>query len=280
MKDILYGVKYATLEEINPDTQLPPVVGGVYVGVDTAESVEMEAIMSEGVEDIARSDSKILAVVRTPDLLYGYDVTLKDNTFDPAIASLIEGGVSTIVNDEVTGYRAPLLSEGATNLKPFRLTLYVASYEGDSIQHYVKIVMNNCSGSAFAFSSGKEFYAPEFKIRAREATKASLSIKTMSYVSHIPSDLSVTPTTDAFDKKSGTADNIDLPFTVANGTPTAVYNMDTATALTVTTHYTIVNGVVTILKAYLGTLANGTHELLFVTSIGNISVTITVTTTP
>lgn len=195
MKDILYGVKLAILQELNPKTQLPNYAGAV-CRVDTAESVEMEPVESEGAEEVSRSDEKILAIVRTPDLLYGYDVTMVDNTFDPEISALIEGGtVERNQEDEVVGYRSPMLSEGSTKMKPFRLTLFVANYEGDSIKNYVKVVCNNCSGKAPKFSAAKEFYAPEFSIKAREATKANLPIKSLDYSDSLPSDTKPTIST-------------------------------------------------------------------------------------
>lgn len=184
-KDILYGVKLVVLEEIDKVTQ-EVVPDGVTCRIDTAESVEMEAVISEGTEESTRNDNKILAIVRTPDLLYGYDLTLKDNTFDPEIAGLIEGGVVKKANGVVTGYRSPMLSEGASKMKSFRANFYIANYEGDSIKNYVKMTCNNCSGTAPSFSGAKEFYAPEFTIKAREATKANLPIKSMEYVDELP----------------------------------------------------------------------------------------------
>lgn len=186
MKDVLYGVKLVILEEIDPVTQLP-VDNGVKCRINTAESAEMEPVMSEGNEDVARTDERILAIVRTPDLLYGYNITLKDNTFDAMVAALIEGGVvNKDASGNITDYRAPLISEGNSNMKPFRALIYVANYEGDSIKNYVCITLNNCSGSAPGMNAAKEFYAPEYTIKAREATKAGLPIKNLSYVTSLP----------------------------------------------------------------------------------------------
>lgn len=185
-KDILYGIKLAVLEPLDPATQKPPTTGGTKINVQTAETAEMEAVLSEGTEDLKRNDEKILAIVRTPDLLYGYNLTFTDNTFDPEIMALIEGGTLTKTSDTISGYRSPLLSEGATKMLPFRMTLYVANYEGDSIKNYVKVTLNNCTGSAPGMSLGKEFYAPELTIKAREATKASLPVREIAYVTTLP----------------------------------------------------------------------------------------------
>lgn len=188
MADVLYGVKRVVLTELDPATQLPKEQG-IVCHIETGESAELEPVVSEGEENVKRTDDKILAVVRTEDLLYGYDMTFVDNTFDPTIASLIGGGKVTKGNKEsgntVTGFETPMMSEGAT-MKPFKAEIYVANYEGDSIKNYVCITLNNCKGKAPKFSVGKDFYAPEFEIKAREATKAKKPIKSISYVDALP----------------------------------------------------------------------------------------------
>lgn len=187
MADVLYGVKRVVLTELDPSTQLPKSSGGVVCHIETGESADLEPVVSEGEESVARTDDRILAIVRTPDLLYGYDVTFKDNTFDPTIASLIGGGTVTKKSDsdQIEGFSTPLIKDGNT-LKPFKAEIYVANYEGDSIKNYVCISLNNCTGKSPKFSVGKEFYSPEFEIRAREATKANKPIKSISYVDALP----------------------------------------------------------------------------------------------
>lgn len=192
-KDILYGIKYVELEELDPITQIPPTANPKVYVIDTAETAELESVVSEGEEELKRNDSKILAIVRTPDLLYGYDVTLTDNTFDPEIMALIEGGTLVKEIDEIIGYDSPMLSQGSANMKQFRMHIYVANYVGDSIENYVKITLNNCTGSAPNMSVGKEFYAPEFSIKAREATKAGLPIKGITYVDVLPTAVVIPP---------------------------------------------------------------------------------------
>lgn len=185
MADILYGVKMLVLEELDEKTQLPKE-GGVTCYATTGQSAELEPVVSEGEEKIARSDTKILAIVRTPDLLYGYNLKLVDNTFDVNAAALIEGGA--VKKDEsgaVIGYDSAMLADGAT-MKPFRATIYVANYQGDSIVNYVKLTLNKCEGKAPTIKVGEDFFAPEFEIKAREATKAGLPVKNLEYVDELP----------------------------------------------------------------------------------------------
>ena len=185
MADILYGVKLLVLEELDEKTQLPKT-GGVKCYATTGKSAELEPVVSEGEEKIARSDTQILAIVRTPDLLYGYDIKLVDNTFDVNVAALIGGGaVKTGEDGSIIGYDSSMLADGAT-MKPFRATLYVANYMGESIVNYVEITLNKCEGKAPSIKVGDEFFAPEFNIKAREATKAGLPVKSVKYVDELP----------------------------------------------------------------------------------------------
>lgn len=185
MADILYGVKLLVLEELDETTQIPKV-GGTKCYATTGKSVELDPVVSEGEEKVARSDTKILAIVRTPDLLYGYNLKLVDNVFDVSAAALIEGGaIKKDATGKVIGYDSSLLSAGVT-MKPFRASIYIANYEGDSIVNYVKLVLNKCTGKAPAIKVGEDFFAPEFEIKAREATRAGLPVKSLEYVDTLP----------------------------------------------------------------------------------------------
>lgn len=185
MADVLYGVKRVVLTELDPKTQLAKA-GGVVCHIETGESVDLTPVISEGSEEVARTDDKILAVVSTPDLLYGYDFNFKDNTFDPSIAGLVGSlKVDKEADGTVLTVSTHMLAEGS-QLKPFKAEIYVGNYEGDSIKNYVVVTLNNCRGKAPAFTVGKEFYAPEFEIKAREATKASLPIKSIAYATALP----------------------------------------------------------------------------------------------
>lgn len=186
MADILYGVKMLVLEELDPKTQLLKN-DGMKCYVDTGQSAEIEPVISEGEEKIARNDTRILAVVRSDDLLYGYNLKFVDNTFDVNTAALIEGGaVKKGPDGEIIGYDSAMLEEGAT-MKPFRASIYVANYSGENIVNYVKLTFNRCTGKAPTIKVGEEFFAPEFEVKAREASRAGLPIKSLEYVEDLPS---------------------------------------------------------------------------------------------
>lgn len=181
---ILYGIKKAVLTELDAVTGLVKE-SGVKATIKTAEEASLSPVLSEGAEEILRNDTNILAVVRTDDLLYGYDFTFKDNQFDLNSAQLL-GGLVVEEGDNVV-VKTPMLSEGSV-LRPFKMELYVANYEMDAIVGYAKITLNKCFGKFPEISIGKEFFAPEFEVKARENSAANLPIFSIEEVEELPAD--------------------------------------------------------------------------------------------
>ena len=185
--EILYNIERVVLTELDPTTGLPKSNGGVKTTISTAKEAKLSPVISEGAEDILRNATEILAVVREDDLLYGYDFTLTDNTFSIEAAQLVAGYVKTTGGSPgANDIETPMMENGNQG-KPFKTEIYVANYEGDSIKNYCKITLNKCLGKFPEMTVGSEFYAPEFQIKARENTKASLPIKSIAWVDSLPS---------------------------------------------------------------------------------------------
>ena len=183
---ILDNIKRVVLTELDPKTGAPKAEGGVKASIATAQKAELEPVLSEGDEDVLRAPDKILAVVRTDDLIYGYDVKLTDNTFSADVAGLVAGyKVTKGSNSQKDKYATPMMTEGFTG-KPFKLDIYVANYSGDAIVDYAKVTLNKCIGKFPTMSIGDGFYAPEFEIKARENSAAKLPIKEITFVDEIP----------------------------------------------------------------------------------------------
>ena len=181
---ILYGIKKAVLTELDATTGLAKE-SGIVASIKTAEEASLSPVFSEGAEEILRNDTNILAIVRTDDLLYGYDFTFKDNQFDLDSAQLL-GGYVVEEGDNVV-VKTPMLAEGSVP-RAFRMELYVANYEMDAIVGYVKITLNKCFGKFPEMTIGKEFFAPEFEVKARENSAANLPILSMEEVEELPTD--------------------------------------------------------------------------------------------
>lgn len=184
---ILYNIKKVVLTELDPSTGKAKT-SGVVSHIKTAQKAELEPVLSEGEEDILRNDTSILAVVRTDDLIYGYNVKLTDNQFDDTVAGLVAGyKVTTQTQPKTKKLATPMMSEGNI-AKPFKLEIYVANYSGDSIVNYAKVTLNKCTGKFPTMTVGDGFFAPEFEIKARENTKANLPIKEIEFVDELPAD--------------------------------------------------------------------------------------------
>ena len=185
---ILYNIKKVVLTELDPKTGAPKASDGVKATIETAQKAELEPVLNEGEEDVLRAPDKILAVVRTDDLIYGYDVKLTDNTFSADVAGLVAGyKVTKGSSGQKDKYATPMMTEGFTG-KPFKLDIYVANYSGDAIVDYAKVTLNKCIGKFPSMSIGDGFYAPEFEIKARENSAAKLPIKEITFVDEIPAD--------------------------------------------------------------------------------------------
>lgn len=186
--EILYNIERVDLTELDPTTGKPASgATAIKTTIKTAKEAKLAAVISEGAEEILRNATSILAVVREDDLLYGYDFTFTDNTFDIKAAQLVAGYVkSTADGAGENDLQTPMMAQGNQG-KPFMAEIYVANYEGDSIKNYCKITLNKCLGKFPDMTVGSEFYAPEFSIKARENTKASLPIKSIAWVDSLPS---------------------------------------------------------------------------------------------
>lgn len=185
---ILYGIKKVVVTELDPATELPKMESPKTATITTASECEMEALLAEGAEEVLRTDDKILAIVDVDELPYGYNLTLTDNTMDSLALSIITGMTATSATDEESGEQKltmPLMDAGNSKQMLFKLEMYIANYKGSSIVNYCKITFNKCKGKPLNLTIGKEFYAPELEIKAREATKASLPMLDIDFVETI-----------------------------------------------------------------------------------------------
>lgn len=188
---ILYGIKKVVLTELDPATEKPKVGSPKTATITTAEECEMEALLAEGAEEVLRTDDKILAIVDVDELPYGYNLTFKDNTMNADALSIITGMTSGTATDE--GNTAdkkltmPMMDDGNSKQMLFKMELFVANYKGSSIVDYCKITFNKCKGKPLNMTIGKEFYAPELEIKAREATKGNAPMLEIDFVDQLPS---------------------------------------------------------------------------------------------
>lgn len=179
---ILYNVAVVVAEELDPTTLLP-FPDGIYHRLNCTQTVSITPQYSNGEETVVRQDMQILNTFRTPDLLYGYRIVLKNSYLNQEFMELVEGG-EHIFNE----YRMGRLEDGMVT-KPFRLTLWVENYQGASVRNYVMLRYNYCYGKMDSVTLGQQFMMPTFTIEAREPTMLpDRPIRDVFYTDYLPDD--------------------------------------------------------------------------------------------
>ncbi|WP_315114550.1 Ig-like domain-containing protein [uncultured Clostridium sp.] len=125
---------------------------------DTASEVDVEPILNEGKRDILRVKNRILAVNETEDIVIGYKLKLKDNTFNIKVMEIVDGG-------HMEGNKYVSIPAGQVVDKPL-FTLEVITEEKDYSRTtgYTKFTWKHCKGKVPKFSiKDGEFIVPEFE---------------------------------------------------------------------------------------------------------------------
>ena len=155
--------------------------------VSTANEAKIEAFVSEGEEKELRKGNRLLAQLKTEDLIKGYNVTLKDLTMIPQVYAIIDGGVSAAAPEgsKFKSYTGPKVGE-ALSRTPFTLNIYTEEKDGDGeTKGYLKLSCQHCKGTPASIEiKDGDFCAPEYKMKSRpKIGEAPLSI---SYLTELP----------------------------------------------------------------------------------------------
>ena len=138
------------------------------VSFDTASDATAEAQISAGAENELRIKNKILAQNITEDIVKGFNVTFTDSTFSPEVFALIDGGASTVTNNEFKGYTAPTAGEVVERVKS-TMVVYASEkdYDGNTLS-YIAFVFLHAKGSPASVSlKDGEFYSPSYTVKSR-----------------------------------------------------------------------------------------------------------------
>lgn len=142
---------------------------------DTADTANLEPSLSEGEENVLRIKNKILAINRTEDIAYGYEIQLDDNTLIPEVLALIDGGSLRYETPEddttsVVGYDAPVSGQ-TVDRTLFTLNLYTEEKDADGETiNYAKISFVHCKGKPVSWTlEDGEFFVPSFNVESRPA---------------------------------------------------------------------------------------------------------------
>lgn len=128
---------------------------------DTASEIDVEPILSQGKRDILRVKNKILGINETEDIVIGYKLKLKDNTFNLDVMCLVDGG--TISGGHYTSIPAGQVVEKDR----FTLTVYTEEKDYSRTTGYTKFTWKHCKGKVpkYKIQDGN-FIVPEFEAEA------------------------------------------------------------------------------------------------------------------
>ncbi len=127
---------------------------------DTASEIDVEPILSQGKRDILRVKNKILGINETEDIVIGYKLKLKDNTFNIDVMALVDGG--TI--DSSTGEYKSIPAGQVVKKDLFTLTVYTEEKDYNRTTGYTKFEWKHCKGKVpkYKIQDGN-FIVPEFE---------------------------------------------------------------------------------------------------------------------
>lgn len=153
---------------------------------DTASEIQVEPILSAGKRDILRVKNKILGINETEDIVIGYKLKLKDNTFSLKVMQLVDGG--TIAGGNYTSIPAGEVVQKDL----FTLEVYTEEKDYSRTTGYTSFIWKHCKGKVPKYNiKDGDFIVPEFDAESIPF-KGETSVAINS-VTTIPEDTS-TPT--------------------------------------------------------------------------------------
>lgn len=183
MSGLLTGGNIANVERVKVTTEEDAPSTYVF---QTASSAKYDAAVSKGTEKEQRVKNAIMGLIKTPDLVKGYDLTLTDDRLLMEIYALMNGG--TVTADAETGlstYTGPLAGAEVVR-KKFTLSLYTSDRDndGDANKYHVW-TFTGCKGTPVSGSfTDEDFAKNEYKIESRPASGAATI--TMEEIAELP----------------------------------------------------------------------------------------------
>lgn len=157
--------------------------------IEVATSLTFTGVVSAGAEQELRVKNTIHGLLRTEDLVKGYDIQMDDPKHHAEIFALVDGGaVSGTVGETGEKYTAPVAG-AAVSRTPFDLYAYSSDRDtdGDAIAYH-EWKFPNCKGKPVDGSlKDGEFSTTQYKLQSRPA--AGVSPLTMERIASLPSTI-------------------------------------------------------------------------------------------
>ncbi len=135
---------------------------------ETSTSCSFNAAVSAGNETEQRVKNTILGLLKTEDLIKGYDLDLEDQRLIMDVLALVDGGTVTGEGDKWTKYASPVAGSPVTR-KKFTMKLYTSDRDtdGEAIEYYCWTFVG-CKGSPVSGSATDGSFATmKYTIKSR-----------------------------------------------------------------------------------------------------------------
>jgi hypothetical protein len=104
--------------------------GGKTYVFETSTNCQYTPALSNGNEVEQRVRNTVMGLLKTDDLVKGYDLNVEDQRFIAEFYALVDGGTLTGSGDEWTKYASPVAGSAVTR-KKFTLELYTSDRDTD-----------------------------------------------------------------------------------------------------------------------------------------------------
>lgn len=140
---LLTGGNIANVERVQVVTKETTARTFVF---QTMTSFKFTAALSEGTEVEQRIKNTLMGLIKTDDLVKGYDIEAVDERLIMEILALVDGGTLTTGQDGWTKYASPVAGSGVERTA-FDMTLYTSDRDTDgSAKEYYAWKFANCKG--------------------------------------------------------------------------------------------------------------------------------------
>lgn len=165
---LLEGFNIANVERVKIVTE--ETTPETYV-FQTASTATATPAVSAGQEVEQRVKNSIKGLIRTEDIVKGYDIDLEDQRVLMDVFALIDGGTNTGAGDTWTKYAGPAAGASVTR-KSFTLFLYTSDRDTDGAANaYHEWTFPGCKGAAVPLNfADAAFSTMKYSIKSRPAT--------------------------------------------------------------------------------------------------------------
>lgn len=170
---LLTGGNIANIERVKITTEGDSAKTYVF---ETATSCNFNAAVSAGNEVEQRTKNTIMGLIKTEDIVKGYDLDLEDQRLIAEVLALIDGGTLTTdgADGEWTKYASPVAGSPVTRTA-FTMELYTSDRDtdGEAIEYYCW-KFTGCKGAPVSGSATDgSFSNMKYTIKSRPAKGVS-----------------------------------------------------------------------------------------------------------